>query len=199
MIGSSQAIAAPILPEVSAAIKASLNGGEIAGAVTMVVTKDRILHLEAAGFADIEKQKAMEPQTLFWIASKTKPITATAVLLLQDEGRLKVTDPVTCQAGRAEIRLWSGLSLVPTQAYNGGGFRFPTAAWWTRGKWRCSKASPHGWASTGSDLFHLPMENFRRRFGIPHEARPRPAIQRNLRHDFTAEDVRFTPKGDTLC
>ena len=60
----------------------------------MVVTKDQILHLDAAGFADIEKQRAMEPQTLFWIASMTKPITATAVLLLQDEGRLKVTDSV---------------------------------------------------------------------------------------------------------
>src|SRR6185503_785854 len=36
----------------------------------------------------------MTPDTLFWIASMTKPITGTAVLMLQDEGKLKVTDPV---------------------------------------------------------------------------------------------------------
>jgi CubicO group peptidase (beta-lactamase class C family) len=92
--GSSRALAEPVLPGVSVVVAKSIKAQDIAGAVTMVVTKDQILHLEAAGFADIEKQRAMEPQTLFWIASMTKSITATAVLLLQDEGRLKVTDSV---------------------------------------------------------------------------------------------------------
>jgi CubicO group peptidase (beta-lactamase class C family) len=42
----------------------------------------------------VEKKKAMKPDTLFWIASMTKPITGTAILMLQDEGKLNVTDPV---------------------------------------------------------------------------------------------------------
>jgi CubicO group peptidase (beta-lactamase class C family) len=67
---------------------------EIAGAVTMVVTRDQVRHLEASGFADVAARKPMQADTVFWIASMTKPITATAVLMLQDEGKLNVHDPV---------------------------------------------------------------------------------------------------------
>jgi hypothetical protein len=67
---------------------------EIPGAVTVVVAKDKVLHLECTGLADVASAKPMSPDTIFWIASMTKPITATAVLMLQDEGKLKVTDPV---------------------------------------------------------------------------------------------------------
>ena len=67
---------------------------EIAGAVTLVATPDRIVHLEATGRADIASDRPMRPETIFWIASMTKPITATVVLMLQDEGKLSVDDPV---------------------------------------------------------------------------------------------------------
>jgi CubicO group peptidase (beta-lactamase class C family) len=67
---------------------------EISGAVTLVATPERIVHLDATGNADISEGKAMRPDTIFWIASMTKPTTATAVLMLQDEGKLSVDDPV---------------------------------------------------------------------------------------------------------
>ena len=67
---------------------------EISGAVTLVATPDRIVHLDAIGKADISADKPMRPDSIFWIASMTKPITATAVMMLQDEGRLSVEDPV---------------------------------------------------------------------------------------------------------
>src|SRR6185503_13919100 len=67
---------------------------EIAGAVTVVVTKDRLLHLESTGFADVAAKRPMTPDTLFWIASMTKPVTGVAILMLQDEGKLRVGDPV---------------------------------------------------------------------------------------------------------
>ena len=60
----------------------------------MVATKDKVLHREATGLANIERKEAMTPDSLFWIASMTKPVTAVAVLMLQDEGKLKVSDPV---------------------------------------------------------------------------------------------------------
>ena len=63
---------------------------EIAGAVTVVVTKDKVLHLETTGFADVAAKRPMTPDTLFWIASMTKPVTGVAILMLQDEGKLKV-------------------------------------------------------------------------------------------------------------
>jgi len=67
---------------------------EIAGATTLVATRDGIVHLGAIGKADIAQDKPMRPDTIFWIASMTKPLTATAVLMLQDEGKLSIDDPV---------------------------------------------------------------------------------------------------------
>ena len=84
----------PKLPGVGAALQEQINRHEIAGAVTMVVSKDRVLHLETTGLADMAAHKPMQADTVFWIASMTKPITATAVLMLQDEGKLDVHDPV---------------------------------------------------------------------------------------------------------
>ena len=84
----------PALPGVGVAMQEMVEKSEIAGAVTMVVTKDKVLHFETTGFADVASKRAMTPDTLFWIASMTKPITGTAVLMLQDEGKLNVADPV---------------------------------------------------------------------------------------------------------
>ena len=86
--------AEPVLPGVGAAMREMVAKNEIAGAVTIVVTKDKVLHLESTGLADVASKRAMTPDALFWIASMTKPVTGTAVLMLQDEGKLNVADPV---------------------------------------------------------------------------------------------------------
>jgi CubicO group peptidase (beta-lactamase class C family) len=88
------AYASPELPGVRATMQKAVENGEISGAVTVVATKDKILHCDAVGFSDIARKEPMAPDSLFWIASMTKPVTAVAVLMLQDEGKLKVTDPV---------------------------------------------------------------------------------------------------------
>ena len=84
----------PMLPGVGAAMQEMMAQNEIAGAVTVVVAKDKVLHLESTGLADVAAKRPMTPDTLFWIASMTKPITGAAVLMLQDEGKLNVADPV---------------------------------------------------------------------------------------------------------
>ena len=84
----------PTLPGIATAMEEMVAKNEIAGAVTMVVTKDKVLHLECTGFADVEAKRPMSANALFWIASMTKPITGTAILMLQDEGKLNVSDPV---------------------------------------------------------------------------------------------------------
>ena len=86
--------AAPVLPGIGAAIQKSVDARDISGAVTVVVTKDKVIHCEATGLANPTNAAPMTPDTLFWIASMTKPVTAAAILMLQDEGKLKVTDPV---------------------------------------------------------------------------------------------------------
>ena len=84
----------PTLPGIGSAMQDMIAKNEIAGAVTVVVSKDKVLHLETAGFADVAAKRPMSPDTLFWIASMTKPVTGAAILMLQDEGKLKVGDPV---------------------------------------------------------------------------------------------------------
>jgi CubicO group peptidase (beta-lactamase class C family) len=97
------------LPGVGAAMRELVAKQEIAGAVTVVVGKDRVLHLEATGAADLATGRPMAPDTLFWIASMTKPVTGVAVLMLQDEGKLKVTDPVARYLpGFADLKTPSG-------------------------------------------------------------------------------------------
>ena len=84
----------PKLPGIEEAMQNMIAKNEIAGAITMVVTKDKTVHVESTGLADVAAKRPMSADTLFWIASMTKPITATAVLMLQDEGKLNVSDPV---------------------------------------------------------------------------------------------------------
>jgi CubicO group peptidase (beta-lactamase class C family) len=67
---------------------------EVAGAVVLVGRKSGVEYVTTAGMANIEQNVPMKPDTVFRIASMTKPITAIAVMILQDEGKLNVDDPV---------------------------------------------------------------------------------------------------------
>jgi CubicO group peptidase (beta-lactamase class C family) len=84
----------PAVAAIGERLKPFLDEHEIAGAVTLVATPDRVVHIDAIGQADIGAGKTMRPDAIFWIASMTKPVTASAVLMLQDEGKLSVDDPV---------------------------------------------------------------------------------------------------------
>ena len=67
---------------------------ELAGAVALVVGKDKVLAVEAVGFADVAGKRAMKTDSMFWIASQSKPMTATAVVMLVDEGKIALDDAV---------------------------------------------------------------------------------------------------------
>ncbi|MSR32043.1 MAG: class A beta-lactamase-related serine hydrolase [Gemmataceae bacterium] len=79
---------------VASALQPFVNNHTLAGAVTVVADKDKILNLETVGFADIKANKPMQPDTLFWIASMSKPITGTGLMILVDEGKVSLDDPV---------------------------------------------------------------------------------------------------------
>ena len=66
----------------------------IAGSVVAVASRDRLLDLEAVGYADLATKRPMTPDTLFGIASMGKSMAAAAVMMLVDEGKVKVDDPV---------------------------------------------------------------------------------------------------------
>jgi CubicO group peptidase (beta-lactamase class C family) len=84
----------PAVAAISDRVRKYIADKEIAGAVTLVATPDRIIHLDASGSAALDPGKAMQTDDIFWIASMSKPVLATLLLMLQDEGRLSVDDPV---------------------------------------------------------------------------------------------------------
>ena len=68
--------------------------GEAAGVVTLIATKDRVIHLAAVGKTDMAKDRKMRTDDIFWIASMSKPITAACIAILADDGKLKLDDPL---------------------------------------------------------------------------------------------------------
>ncbi len=81
-------------PNFTSVLQPFVDNHTLAGAVTVVASKDKLLSLEAVGFADIAANKPMRTDCLFWIASMSKPITGTALMILVDEGKVNVDDPV---------------------------------------------------------------------------------------------------------
>ena len=80
---------------ITAALQPFVDNHSLAGAVTLVADKTSILSVEAVGFADIAAGKPLKTDAIFWIASQSKPMTATALMMLVDEGKLKLDDPVS--------------------------------------------------------------------------------------------------------
>ena len=71
-----------------------VDSGELAGAVMLVADKEQVLARVCVGFADIAARKPMRPNSMFWIASQTKPMTAAALMMLVEEGKVALEDPV---------------------------------------------------------------------------------------------------------
>jgi CubicO group peptidase (beta-lactamase class C family) len=88
------AISAQNIP-VKELLQPYIDSGDLPGVVTVIATKDKILQLDAVGFADIETKRPMTSDTLFWMASQTKLVTAVAVMMLVEEGKLSLDEPVT--------------------------------------------------------------------------------------------------------
>ncbi len=82
------------LARIPARMKSYVEKGTIAGAVTLVGRHGAIASFEAAGYQDIESKKPMRTDTVFQIMSMTKPVTGVAVMILLEEGKLALNDPV---------------------------------------------------------------------------------------------------------
>jgi CubicO group peptidase (beta-lactamase class C family) len=82
------------LQRLTDAFQAQVDNGAIPGAVLMVVRNGKAGYVKAIGFQDREKQIAMKPDSIFWIASLTKPIVTVATMMLVEEGKIQIDDPV---------------------------------------------------------------------------------------------------------
>jgi len=76
-------------------IQRRIDAGDIAGAVTLVARNGRVAHFEAHGLMDIATRKPMAKDAIFRIASMSKPITGVALMMLVEEGKVRLTDPVS--------------------------------------------------------------------------------------------------------
>ena len=88
-------LSAQRLQRISTAMRDYIEAGEIAGVVTLVARRGRIAHFEAQGMANIETKRSMTKDAIFRLASMSKPITGAAVLMLVEEGKLRLNDPVS--------------------------------------------------------------------------------------------------------
>jgi CubicO group peptidase (beta-lactamase class C family) len=77
--------------------------GKVAGATTLVCRRGQVAHLGSSGLADIARGRPMTPETIHRIYSMTKPLTSVAIMMLYEEGRFQLDDPITrflpCFAG----------------------------------------------------------------------------------------------------
>ena len=83
-----------ILAQTPAALQGVVDNGDLSGAVTLIWRGGEIVRLDTVGRADIEADRPMRRDTLFRIASMTKPVTSVAALMLMEEGAFKLDDPI---------------------------------------------------------------------------------------------------------
>jgi len=83
------------LARVREAVQKHVDAGELSGVVTLVARRGKIAHFEAYGVLDLESKKAMPKDGIFRLASMSKPITAVAVMIMVEEGKIRLTDPVS--------------------------------------------------------------------------------------------------------
>ena len=79
----------------SSQLSSAVTRGDTPGVVALVVCRDGVLYEGAAGKLDVAKNIAMPVNAIFSIASMTKPVTSVAIMMLLEEGKLKLDDPVS--------------------------------------------------------------------------------------------------------
>jgi CubicO group peptidase (beta-lactamase class C family) len=76
-------------------MKSWVDSGRLPGMVTCVMLRGELAFAEAYGKADVERNKPVRPDTIFRIYSMTKPLTSTAIMMLYEEGRFQLDDPIS--------------------------------------------------------------------------------------------------------
>jgi CubicO group peptidase (beta-lactamase class C family) len=102
------------LARIAPRMKEFVDSGKTAGVVTLVARHGHVASLDAVGFQDLAKKTPMTRDTIFRIMSVSKPITAAGIMVLVDEGRLSLLDPV-----EKFIPEFRGIRVNPCGTLNG--------------------------------------------------------------------------------
>jgi CubicO group peptidase (beta-lactamase class C family) len=92
--GTSTGVDQDVLSKIPQRMKSFIDRQTVAGAVTLVAHGGDIVEFDATGMADAEAGHAMQKDTIFQIMSMTKPVTAIGIMMLAEEGKLALRDPV---------------------------------------------------------------------------------------------------------
>jgi CubicO group peptidase (beta-lactamase class C family) len=87
-------LSAERLGRIGAAMQRLVDAGQVAGVVSLVVRHGETVHFEAKGVLDLASRRPMQIDSIFRIFSMTKPVTAAAVMVLLEEGKLLLDDPI---------------------------------------------------------------------------------------------------------
>jgi len=83
------------LERIRPVMQAYVDQGKVPGMVTAVARRGKLVHFDQLGMMDVEAGKKMRPDTIFRIYSMTKPITGVAMMILYEEGRYRLNEPVS--------------------------------------------------------------------------------------------------------
>jgi len=83
------------LKKIDSFFEQQVENGEMAGIVTLVARHGKIVHFSAVGYQDVDRGIPMETDTIFRVYSMTKPIASTALMMLFEEGKFRLTDPLS--------------------------------------------------------------------------------------------------------
>ncbi len=114
-------LSAPRLDRVRKWMHGWVDSGRLAGMVVAVMRRGEVAFAETAGKADLARDRPMRPDTIFRIYSMTKPLTSTAIMMLYEEGRFQLDDPISrFVPAFAQMRVFTGgsrgkLETVPAE------------------------------------------------------------------------------------
>jgi CubicO group peptidase (beta-lactamase class C family) len=94
VLAHGQTLPAAGVNEIDTLIQQAVQQGVAPGVVAIVVSKDSVLYHNAFGLQDVAGKKSMQKESIFRIASMTKPVTSTAIMMLVEQGKLRLDDPV---------------------------------------------------------------------------------------------------------
>lgn len=97
-------------------IQRHIDAKDISGAVTVVARNGRLVHLEAHGTMDVDSKKPMPKDAIFRIASMSKPVTGVAIMMMLEEGKVRLADPIS-----KFIPEFKGIKVAISQARPGRG------------------------------------------------------------------------------
>ena len=105
-------LSSPRLERIRAHFQRYIDAGKLSGTVTLIARRGQMAYCEAQGYADLERQRPVQHDTIFRIYSMSKPITSVALMMLYEHGLFQLDDPV-----HAFIPSWKNLRVFVSGNY----------------------------------------------------------------------------------